>query len=209
MILITVNDSVQTENLSEMYPYVEWSPNMWGYFNDPPGREHYRLLANIAKQFPDNQTFADIGTSEGHSAAAMTANPTAKVITYDLEDLFVRKPYSFGKKTIKDHARIEFRVENCLKPKEMDQLKEVPFIFLDVDPHDGIQETQIIQTLQYYGYRGIVMCDDIHLNDGMKWWWNTQVPPSIKKVDLTKYGHWSGTGVLVFDPTFVDVTVDA
>jgi hypothetical protein len=29
----------------------------------------------------------------------------------------------------------------------------------------------------------------------------------MKKVDITQYGHWSGTGVIVFDDTFADVIV--
>ena len=29
----------------------------------------------------------------------------------------------------------------------------------------------------------------------------------LKKYDISKYGHWSGTGVIVFDETSYDVSI--
>ena len=53
-------------------------------------------------------------------------------------------------------------------------------------------------------YAGMVLCDDIHISQDMKNFWN-DVP--LKKIDVTKYGHVTGTGIIVFDPTVVDVIV--
>jgi predicted O-methyltransferase YrrM len=208
MIQLVLNEEVNNESMEDYCPYVEWCGGMLDFFNGSPGKEHYKLIAFLAKQFPENSLFIDIGTAEGHSACALTANPTARVITYDLLDRIESNSYTFGKKTICNHPRIDYRIKNCLLEPEYINLKDSPLIFLDVDPHDGSQETQIVNMLLCLEFRGIVLCDDIHLNDGMKNWWSNGVPPQVKKLDLTKYGHWSGTGALIFDPTFVDIQVD-
>jgi hypothetical protein len=46
-----------------------------------------------------------------------------------------------------------------------------------------------------------VVLDDIK---AVKWplmqeYWRNGVPPSVTKVDVTEYGHSTGTGALVFD----------
>ena len=51
------------------------------------------------------------------------------------------------------------------------------------------------------GYGGVVVLDDIK---AVKWplmqeYWRNGVPPSVTKVDVTEYGHSTGTGALVFD----------
>ena len=86
----------------------------------------------------------------------------------------------------------------------------LPLLFLDVDPHDGLQEINIIQALLTIGYTGIIVCDDIHLNEQMEDWWSVKMPtffPQLKQVDLTKYGHWSGTGAIVFDSSKYDIVI--
>jgi hypothetical protein len=79
----------------------------------------------------------------------------------------------------------------------LDVCHEYPFIFIDVDPHDGIQETKMIQKLVDKKYKGYVLLDDIHLNQAMQNFWDS-IPVTVRKVDLTEIGHWSGTGLLIF-----------
>lgn len=208
MIQLVVNKAVNDESMTEYHKYIDWCTGMFQFFNESPGKEHYKLIAFLAKQFPQDSLFIDIGTAEGHSAAALTANPTARVITYDLLDRIRSTPGTFGKGTICNHPRIDYRIKNCLSESEYMNLQKCSFIFLDVDPHDGSQEAQIVNMLQCIRFRGIVLCDDIHLNDGMKNWWMNRIPPEVKKLDLTAYGHWSGTGALIFDPTFADIRID-
>lgn len=205
MILIKINDEVKNENLEDMYEYIEWSKEMYDFFKEQAGKEHYKLISFIAKQFPDGSVFVDVGTAHGHSAIALTSNNKSKVITYDLIDRFIRENPTPYKKTIKNHPRIDFRVKNCLEAKEFDEVKKSPLIFLDVDPHDGNQERIIVNMLKMADYKGVILCDDIHLNEGMRKWWNNEIPNGIKKMDLTKYGHWSGTGALIFDTSFIDI----
>jgi hypothetical protein len=75
---------------------------------------------------------------------------------------------------------------------------------LDIDPHDGTTETQFLDALHTNGFRGIILCDDIKLNDGMKEFWDG-IPSHLKKVDLTAWGHWSGTGAVIYDPSYIDL----
>jgi hypothetical protein len=53
-----------------------------------------------------------------------------------------------------------------------------------------------LNTLEKNGYRGIVILDDIHLNDHMNTFWNNITQ---KKHDVTNVGHFSGTGIIIFD----------
>jgi hypothetical protein len=51
------------------------------------------------------------------------------------------------------------------------------------------------------GYGGVVLLDDIK---APKWplmqeYWRSGVPSSVARVDVTEYGHSTGTGALVFD----------
>jgi hypothetical protein len=75
------------------------------------------------------------------------------------------------------------------------ELLASPFIFIDVDPHDGIQEKAFHEFFLTVRYKGITLWDDIHLTPVMEQWWNSI---ESHKVDLTKLGHASGTGMIVY-----------
>ena len=51
-------------------------------------------------------------------------------------------------------------------------------------------------------YEGLLLLDDIHLNDEMKKWWSEVVHNAdqwgYKAFDLSTVGHYSGTGLLDF-----------
>ena len=59
----------------------------------------------------------------------------------------------------------------------------------------GKQERVFVDNLMSVGYKGTVLFDDIHLNEGMKQFWSSVTQ---EKHDYTSYGHWSGTGVVTF-----------
>jgi hypothetical protein len=69
-------------------------------------------------------------------------------------------------------------------------------IFIDVDPHDGVQERKMISKLIDMNFNGILLLDDIHLNPEMQSFWDWI--PVGRKVDLTSFGHFSGTGAVLF-----------
>lgn len=47
--------------------------------------------------------------------------------------------------------------------------------------------------VKHNNYKGLVVWDDIFLNQDMIDIWNSI--PNDEKVDITKYGHFSGTGL--------------
>jgi hypothetical protein len=141
--------------------------------------EHYKLIARLANQFTDN-TLYDIGSYRGLSAIAMSYNQSNKIISYDIENLL----------DCKIPNNVEFKIGDCFQDEN---LLKSPFIVVDVDPHDGKFEHKFMSHLTQNNYKGVIVFDDIYLNDGMKeFWFNIE----YEKYDLTKFGHWSGTGLV-------------
>lgn len=206
---IIIDDKVDDEDLSHLYDFVEWHDIGRDYLLKPAGLEHYKLLSYISKQLPAGSSIVDIGTYFGASALALSTNPEVKVITYDLyywlpightvEKDGVLTIENRGKSVI-DKDNIFYRVYNCLK--EPEELKNASVIMLDVDPHDGRQEIEIMEKLISIGYKGIVICDDIHLSEDMLKFWKWI---KRKKINVTPVAHSTGTGIVVFDPTHIDV----
>lgn len=151
-------------------------------FIQPPGYQHYHLLAYITSMLPEGSRVLEIGTRTGESAIAMKiGNPSIKLTTCDLEDNFNR------------YEDIDFRQINGLELIE--EFKDAPFIFIDVDPHDGVQERVMLQKLKDVGFKGVLMLDDIRLNKEMFDFWNEI---NIPKIDVSAAGHYSGTGIVLF-----------
>jgi hypothetical protein len=154
-----------------------------GYFLNREFKEHYQLLAFLSHRCSDATLF-DIGTLKGYSALAMSHNPANQVVSYDIEDL----------KCLHDHRKlttIEYRIGNAL---EDPRLLHAPLILLDTY-HDGIFEKQFYDHLKAGNYRGLLILDDIHLNEPMRHFWNII---DTQKEDITDIGHWSGTGLVDF-----------
>lgn len=129
----------------------------------------------------------------------MAYNDNVKVVSYDLTDHFWKKDAL----TAKDVWNVEIRFKNCLE--DIAEIAKAPLVFLDVDPHDGIQEREILSALEAAGFKGLLVCDDIHKSQEMRDWW-ASVPH--KKYDVTTFGHWSGTGIVEFDPSEYRLWVD-
>jgi predicted O-methyltransferase YrrM len=175
--------------------YVNWTKT-GEYFDKPAGEEIYRLIFHIANHMPAGSTFLDIGTYYGLSAVALAMNEACHVITYDVCD---RIPEDNEEQlTIRDVQNITFKIKDVLtEPSEV--LSQAKIIVFDVDPHDGLQEAETLTTLRTLGFSGIVILDDINLNDEMKTLWDS-TPET--KYDVTAYGHWSGTGIICFSPEY-------
>lgn len=152
------------------------------YFHYESGKEHYRLLMYISTLFTEQILF-DVGTNKCMSALALSFNKTNKVKTFDIVKLLPENPSVENVEYIIGDSTQDTDIKNC------------PFIFLDVD-HDGIYENKIYDYLKSINWKGILLLDDIHLNDSMKEFWNRI---EEKKYDITNIGHWSGTGMVVFE----------
>ncbi len=193
-----ININLTTEELNKIdmtycEELIEWKPTHSKYFVDVSGREHYRLLAYLSEiLFPySGKPYIDIGTYLGFSALALSKHPSSSVVTYDIIDCIPDTG-----KTMKSVDRIEHRITDCLN--EVDTLLNSDLISMDVDPHDGIQETEMFNALKDAGYKGLLVLDDIHINKGMTKFWESI---ELLKYDVTKYGHYTGTGLVVFDPS--------
>lgn len=148
--------------------------------------EHYRLLSYLSKSF-DNITIIDAGTLYGHSCLALSQNLKNVILTYDIQHVNL----NFAN----EYKNVIFKKLD-INEETPEVIKSATIILLDIDPHDGIQETKFINYLKQINYKGYVICDDIFLNEGMKNWWNSV---DIEKYDLTDIGHFSGTGLINFN----------
>jgi hypothetical protein len=190
-------DVINAIDLSSVYKYVESCQANEQFFLLPAGKEHYKLLAYFAKIMEG--PLIDIGTYYGFSAAVLSIDPEKKVITYDIYDWINDTEY-----TIKNRENIELRCMDCLY--DIPTLLDANFICLDVSPHNALQEDEIFKALQKYKYKGLLFLDDIHLNNDMHDWWNSITLP---KYDLTKYGHFTGSGIVVFDPSKYNIFLES
>lgn len=195
---------VESQDMTKLYKYLEFTPQTLGYFREKPGKEHYPLLAYISRNLPEGSRVLDFGTYLGASALALATNPAVDVTTYDIVHC-IDQATRYKSLTFADRPNVVFKISDVL------QLPSVPLdtrvIMLDIDPHNGIKEAQAVEMLSRTGYRGLLICDDINLNDGMKSFWNACLMDK-KKIDATSVGHWSGTGVVVLDPDFIDFELD-
>lgn len=150
--------------------------------------EHYKLLSFVSDLL-EGVTILDLGTRDGLSAFVLSKNKKNKIITYDL----LPKP--------SEMLKFENLIPNCefkqlnIFNENLDIIKNSKLIFLDLDPHDGIQEKKFIEILETIDYKGIVICDDIEWFPSMKNWWDNLTQ---KKYNVTKFGHGSGTGIIDF-----------
>lgn len=127
----------------------------------------------------NNQLIIDIGTYRGFSAFAFAQNETNQVHTFDIANYIeIELP-----KNVTVHKKGGLDIPAAL-------IKKANIILLDVDPHDGIKEPEIYKHIVKSGFKGILICDDINLNDGMRKFWDSIDMPKIEK-----NWHHSGTGL--------------
>lgn len=200
MITIVIDKKkISKIDLSPLKEYVEWNSSNKKYFFLDAGVEHYKLIAYISSHIPKYSYLIDIGTYYGFSSLALNKDNDKNVITYDVFDYI---PDNIALPTFKNHPQIDFRVCDCLN--QIDTLIKSKFIVLDIDPHNGVQEKEILEALRKNSFKGLLLMDDIHLNNNMESMWNSITE---KKYDLTPYGHSSGTGCVIFDTKQFDIIV--
>jgi hypothetical protein len=175
---LTINDFVDIDlnNIN----FVSRNINLRNDINKMPGEEHYRLLCLMSKWFDDTHIY-ELGTYKGGSALCLAYNKSNYVISYDIDNVV----------EVQRQENIEFRLGDYKRDKQM---LLSPFIFIDT-VHDGVWEKDMYEYLTINNYKGITVWDDINLNDDMKNFWNNV---NREKYDISKFGHWSGTGVIVF-----------
>jgi predicted O-methyltransferase YrrM len=161
------------------------------YFTLESGKEHYRLLRYLASKIDSH--VIEIGTHCGSSAVALSIDTDHEIITYDIVDV--------KKNDLSGISNIKFKLTEFMDDLENKELiLNSKMIFIDA-PHNGTYEERCYDWLIKNNYKGIVVWDDINLNTEMKNFWESYVSPekyNVKKIDVTKYGHITGTGITNF-----------
>jgi len=157
---------------------------------------HYRILAGLAEAWGARR-IVEVGTYRGTSALALLGAPTVEqLVTYDLVgwEQFAGtwlRPADFGE-------RLEQRLVDLSEPKvfadESDVLARADMIFIDASK-DGVFEPALLAELFGLEPLGpqLIVLDDIRVLTMIRVW------RAIRhdKLDLTSFGHWSGTGIVV------------
>lgn len=152
----------------------------------PPGDSPFKLYAYIGTLF-NGKTILDVGTQYGNSALAFSYNEKNKVVSYNIVDE--------GASVI-ERENITWKVMDFRNDDTIDY-DNVEVICIDVDPHDGGQEVEMIDFLKKKKWSGILLLDDIHKNAEMDNFWNSINYGEDSKFDVTHIGHSSGTGLIV------------
>jgi predicted O-methyltransferase YrrM len=165
------------------------------HFNIYPG-EHYKLLSALVEIFSVSQSF-EIGSFRGLGTLALLGSDTKSrsVITNDLipfeefDSVIPEKMFQNDSIT----QLIGNLLEDSFFLNSESHLKTSDLIFLD-GPKDGLFEYQMLKrlaSLQFPNTR-LLIIDDINFANMISLWRSIASP----KIDLTSFGHWSGTGIV-------------
>jgi hypothetical protein len=182
-------DSISTVDLSK-FKHISLCDD----FYKKPGEQHYRLLAYFSTLF-NNINIIEIGTHVGESAIALSYNENNTVYTFDIINKISEDK--------KSRYNINYIIDDIMtndesRNKWKDIILSSAFIFLDVDPHNGIMEYEFYLFLKENNYQGFVICDDIWYFKDMRdnFWYKIE---DNFKYDISYLGHWSGTGIFTFN----------
>jgi predicted O-methyltransferase YrrM len=165
-----------------------------------PG-EHYRLLSGLVRALRPN-LIVEVGTFTGSGSLALIdgtrANGNgAKVITYDIfpwgdipGTLLQAGDFVSGEL----EQRIGDLAEDSYFADQQGTLLAAELIFVD-GPKDSKFEPIFFSRLLdlLAGSRHVVVADDIHFLNMVQLWNGLKVD----KLDITSFGHWSGTGIML------------
>jgi len=175
---------------------------------------YYVILAHLSTYFSDS-VLVDLGTHTGESAAALSYNKSNIVYTYDIEH------QAAAAQRVEEEKNIRYIIGNCInddwsgfagfpgvEPKtDKEIFLSSELIFLDIDPHNGIQEDKVLNFLIDNNWKGVMVCDDIGMgreegkqnaHPSMRDWWHSF---DIPKYNISKnyFAAGTGTGIVAFD----------
>ena len=161
-----------------------------------PG-EHYKLLAALLQEIKPSVVI-EVGTFQGLSALALKEHlpPGGRLHTFDIipwQDIegsaLVAADFADG--------RLRQELGDLADPdvfrKHTPLLQSAEFIFID-GPKNVVFEQKLIAAMDAIALpkRPIVMFDDVRLWNMLAIWRGIRHP----KLDVTSFGHWSGTGLV-------------
>jgi len=165
-------------------------PDVW------PG-EHYKLLAGIVKVLQP-RTAVEIGTEKGLSALSLLkyAPPDARLVTFDLIPWkqcpgHVLRDSDFADGRLIQH--LDDLSQSIGFGKHRALIESADLIFVDA-AKDGAQEWRFLHYFAQCRFREppLIVFDDIRVWNMLAVWRSIDRP----KLDLTSFGHWSGTGLV-------------
>lgn len=159
-----------------------------------PG-EHYRLLAALVAS-TGAASVVEVGTDRGIGALAMHIGaPDAHITTFD-----ILAPSAIPGSLLQEpHPSIETVIGDLADPdcfrNHADLMQSADLIFVD-GPKDVAFEANFFSALiEVCGseHLPLTVVDDIRVPSMLALWRDLPVP----KLDITSFGHWSGTGLLL------------
>lgn len=161
-----------------------------------PG-EHYRLLAALARVLQPRLVI-EIGTFTGLSALALLEGLplNSRLVTFDIVPWHALEHTVFRPEDLIS-GRLEQIVDDVTRAegaaRHRGLLTKADFVFVDA-AKDGSMEARFLDVLDSisFNHAPIVAFDDIRLWNMLAVWRGIDRP----KLDLTSFGHWSGTGIV-------------
>ena len=166
------------------------------WYEQFPG-EHYHLLTAICLLLRPS-TIWEFGTDTGMSTVALLEclGSEGKIYTVDI-DSWESKQHPWLRSDDFRSGRVT-QVISDMKAAELfvrcrDSMTDAGLIFVD-GPKDGSTETAFLELLTTVPFQRnpIIVFDDIRLMNMVFVWRSIQRP----KMDMTSFGHWSGTGLV-------------
>src|SRR5438128_133684 len=161
-----------------------------------PG-EHYRLLAALVKLLQPKRV-VEIGTLHGLSALALKKFlPNAgKIDTFDVVPWDSLSDTSLRPEDFEDDRlgqQIGDLSDTAVFELHRSLFQQTELLFVD-GPKDGIFERKLLQQLETIDFHKplLLVMDDIRFWNMLAIWQDIARP----KLDLTSFGHWSGTGLV-------------
>eukprot|EP00798_Chlamydomonas_sp_ICE-L_P030246 gene30246-35230_t len=169
-------------DLSSVNSVCRWSSN-FRFFDLSAGEEHYRLLAHVARSVR-RPTIIDIGHFQSLSAAALSLATEKTVRSFDLISSL---PSAQSVPTAIHIPNVRLEIGPNYMRDLPNHLQTSDLFILDID-HLGKSERDIFKVLEESKFDGLLIVDDIHLNEHMQRFWD-----DIKQ---TKYNISSSVSLL-------------
>lgn len=162
-----------------------------------PG-EHYRLLAGLVDVLRPRLVI-EIGTFQGQGSLALLDRLPggSRVVTFDVIAWEEITDCALSAGDFAD-GRLTQVIADLSHPEEFarhaDLLAEADLVFMDA-PKDGVFEPAFLELALplWKGSRRVLVIDDIRLMPMVQLW--RDLP--LAKLDVTSFGHWSGTGLAI------------
>lgn len=165
-------------------------PDVW------PG-EHYKLLAALVS-VSGAKRVVEIGTFQGYGTLALreALPPDGRLTTFDVIPYREISGHIFQPADFAD-GRIEQVIADLTRDdafaRHRDVLRDADLVFADA-AKDGHQERVFLKRFDEvaFTHAPVVIFDDIRVFNMLQIWRDVDRP----KLDLTSFGHWSGTGLV-------------